>query len=196
MLIRALDHALSAPQGFDYEHVISIDPGFRGESAIGARTYLEALRRNLDNVPGVASVSVATNPPLGNRWSIMKVDIAGEVVDVHVNTVDPAFFETMTIPIVRGQSLIRGDANAVVISESLAQRQWPSENPVGRSLPFGKGTWTVAGVAGNARLVSPEDSDAVELYQLASDAALLSVVVLVKTSLPPEQVVGTLGLSC
>jgi ABC-type antimicrobial peptide transport system permease subunit len=48
---------------------------------------------------------------------------------------------------------------------------------------------TVVGVSGNARLVSPEDSDAVEVYQLAETDLLPSMVVLVRTSRPPKALV-------
>ena len=189
LLIRALDHALSAPQGFDYQHVISIDPGFRDDPVAGARAYLDALQRRLGDLPGVESISIASNPPLGNRWTVMRADIAGRAVDVHINNVDPAFFRTMTIPIVRGRSLMRGEARAIVVSDSLARLQWPGEDPIGKSFTIGKHASTVVGVSGSARLVSPENSDAVEAYQLAADDVLPSVVLLVKTSVPPERVV-------
>jgi ABC-type antimicrobial peptide transport system permease subunit len=84
---------------------------------------------------------------------------------------------------------MRGDMRGIVVGESLARLQWPADDPVGKLFRTGADTYTVVGVVGSARLVSPEDSDAVEIYQLADGAILPSMVVLVKTSGPPEGLV-------
>jgi len=67
----------------------------------------------------------------------------------------------------------------------LARLQWPAEDPLGKTFRDN----TVVGVSGSARLVSPEDSDAVEVYQLAEGDIMPSMVVLVRTSGPPEGLV-------
>ena len=97
----------------------------------------------------------------------------------------------MRIPILRGRNLAPGEPRSVVVSESLARLRWPAEDPVGK--PFrigadgpGANNFTVVGVAGSARLVSPEDSDAAEVYQFPDPGVLPMVVVLVRTSTPPE----------
>jgi ABC-type antimicrobial peptide transport system permease subunit len=51
---------------------------------------------------------------------------------------------------------------------------------------LGDDNLTVVGVSGSARLVSPEDSDAVEVYQLAQADLMPSMAVMVRTSAPPE----------
>jgi hypothetical protein len=129
----------------------------------------------------------------------MKAEIGGRGVDIHVNRVDPPFFETMRIPLLRGRNLARGDTRAIIVSESLARLQWPGENPLGRSFKMGVDSAgaeirpTVVGVSGSARLLSPEDPDAVEIYQLAGASLLPSMVMLVRTSAPPEGIVPMVG---
>jgi hypothetical protein len=95
----------------------------------------------------------------------------------------------MQIPLLRGRNLMRGDTREIVVSESLARLQWPAEDPIGKLFRTGADAYTVVGVVGSARLVSPEDSDAVEIYQLAAADILPSMVVLVKTAGPPEALV-------
>jgi predicted permease len=185
LLVRALDRAVFAHQGFEFQQVISIDPAFHGYSSATARVYLDTLASRLRGLPGVQSVSMVSNPPLGNRWSVLRSDVAGRAVDIHFNNIDPAFFQTMQIPLLRGRNLMRGDTHAIVVSESLARLQWPAEDPLGKKFRDN----TVVGVSGSARLVSPEDSDAVEVYQLANADILPSMVVLVRTSVPPEGLV-------
>jgi len=185
LLVRALNHAIFAPQGFDYQHVISIDPGFHGYSSANARAYFEVLESRLHALPGISSVSMVSNPPLGNRWTVFRADVAGRPINVHSNHIDPSFFQTMQIPLLRGRNLMRGETRSIIVSESLARIQWPAEDPLGKTFR----DCTVVGVVGSARLVSPEDSDAVEIYQLAAPDLLPSMVVLVRTAGPPEGVV-------
>jgi predicted permease len=182
LLVRALDRAMFAPQGFEYQQVISIDPVFHGYSSASARVYLDTLESRLRSLPGIESVSLVSNPPLGNRWSVVRADVAGRAVNIHFNHIDPPFFQTMQIPLLRGRNLMPGDTRAIVVSESLARLQWPAEEPLGKTFRDN----TVVGISGSARLVSPEDSDAVEVYQLAEGDIMPSMVVLVRTSGPPE----------
>jgi len=58
LLIRALDHAVSTPPGFEYQQVVSIDPGLstHGYSSANARAYLDVLQSRLRDLPGVESV--------------------------------------------------------------------------------------------------------------------------------------------
>jgi predicted permease len=189
LLIRALNQAMSTSPGFEYERVIALDPG-GSASPKEARAYLDTLHARLANVPGILSMSMASNPPLGNRWSVSKTRVDGKAVNIHFNNVDPQFFQTMAIPVLRGRGLERGDKREIVVSESLAKAEWPEENPIGKQFSDTKDI--VVGVVGNARLVSPEDSDAVEAYRLAEDDLMPSMVVLIRTGGPAEALVPTI----
>ncbi len=186
LLARAMHHAINTNPGFEYSRVISIDPVLRGYRPAAARAYFDALSGRLHGVPGVESVALVSNPPLGNRWTVFKTPVAGRTVDIHVNHIDPAFFETLGIPLLRGRNLMPGDTRAIVVSESLARLRWPAEDPVGQPFQLWNDRLTVVGVSGSARLVSPEDSDAVEIYQLAQVDLLPSMVAMVRTAVPPE----------
>ena len=194
LLIRALQHAMSNSPGFEYEHVIALEPGFEGASPKDARLYFDALYARLATVPGILSVSMASNPPLGNRWTVFKTSVNGKAVNIHFNNVDPQFFQTMAIPILRGRALERGGKREIVVSESLARAQWPGESPIGKQFSDAKDI--VVGVVGDARLVSPEDSDAVEAYRLAQDDLLPSMVVLIRTAGPAEPLVPLVASLC
>ena len=197
LLVRAIDRATSVHKGFEYEQVVSIDPNLsaHGYSAGDARAYFDALESRLQRLPGIDSVSLASTPPLGRRKVILGIIAAGRRVDVHVNRIDPRFFQTMQIPLLRGRNLMRGDTHAIVISESLARLQWPGENPLGKKFDTGVDSagapmsYIVVGVVGSARLVALQDSDAVEAYYLNQPSDLPSMVVLVKASGPPEGLV-------
>src|SRR5450755_1808158 len=189
LLSRALNHAMSTNPGFEYEKVIAIDPGLarHGYSAARARAYLDTLQVRLRALPGVDRVSLAQSPPLGRRTETAGVELDGRAVRVQINRIDPQFFETMKVPLVRGRNLMSGEAHAVIVSQSLARRAWPVADLIGKKFTMGE-DYTVVGVAGSARLVTLEDSDSVEVYFPLAAADLPDTWVLVKTAGAAEDV--------
>lgn len=186
LLVRALEHAMSSDPGFQYEHVITINPNLatNGYTAAQARVYLDALKERARALPGVESVSLAMSPPLGSRRETTGIELAGRALDVQINRVDPQFFGTMKIPILRGRNLRASVAHEIIVSQSLA-RHWPTGDPLGKMFSMGA-NYTVVGVAGTARIVAMENSDSVEVYVLAESADAPLMVMLVNTIAPPE----------
>lgn len=187
LLVRALVHALDTSPGFDVGHVMTINPGLsaHGYSPAASRAYLNAFEGRLRALPGVQSVALATVPPLGHTVTTTGTELGGRKVDIHLNRVNAAFFQTMRIPLLRGRNLAAGDKHAVVISQSLA-RQWPAGDPLGRPLSLDR-DYTVVGVAGSARMTALQDPDAVETYFLYSEEDLPSMTLVVKAHAAPER---------
>jgi putative ABC transport system permease protein len=83
------------------------------------------------------------------------------------------FFQTLTIPLLEGRLFDERDTidapHAAVISQSLAQKTWPNQNPVGRTIEFGNmdgdlHLLTVVGVVGDVRDHSLEDAPHPTVY--------------------------------
>jgi len=195
LLGRAMNHALTADPGFDYKHAITIDASLaaHGYAPAKAAAFLDTLRARILAVPGVASVGEATSLPLGNRNVVNGFDVDSHHVDMHANNIDPAFFETMKIPLLRGRNFKPGDTNAIIVSQSLAARAWPSVDPLGREIGHGDGKATVVGIAGNARATALEDPDAVEGYFLANAADQPGLSLVVRTAADPESVLPAIA---
>ena len=186
LLVRAVQHALYTNPGFGYERVISLDPGLgqHGYSPADAEGYLDQLRSRLQALPGVTSVSLVKLAPMGHSISRIDTEINGRKVAIYPNWVDGEFFRTMEIPLLMGRNFLPGEKNAVIVSESLARKQWPGENPLGK--PYWD-TETVVGVAGNAHVNAMNDGDAMEIYQQAQKADMPDMVVLVKSAGEPDE---------
>src|SRR4029453_1919055 len=127
-----------------------------------------------------------TTPPLGGLKVIALMQIEGRDVNVFVNQVDPRYLTTMRIQLLRGRDLISGDEHSVVVSESLASRNWPTGDPLGQPIRIGQESLTVVGIAKNARTLAPGDPDTAELYRLPPQANVTSLAVLARTSAPAE----------
>ena len=190
LLVRAARHALYANPGFSYEQVLSIDPGLgsHGYKPADARNLLEQFRTRALGLPGVTSVALTSMQPLGhNRVSTISNTINGHLVRIFPFTVDPDFFRTMQVPLLRGRLFNPGEQHAILISDSLARKQWPGEDPLGKQDASGSAPGDiVVGIVANARLMDMQDGDTVELYHPAHEADMADLTLLVGSAGPPD----------
>ena len=164
LLGRALDHAASTNPGFEYRRLVSIAPGLSGNGYSPARSQaIRTLRTRIRALPGVQSVSLTISPPLGNVTISAGIEVDGRPVSMQLNRVDPQFFETMKIPLLRGRNLKPGDTHAAVISESMARLAWPGQDALGKTFTLVQ-PYTVVGICGSVRLAKFGDSDSVQAY--------------------------------
>jgi len=81
-----------------------------------------------------------------------------EQPEVPVRVVEPDFMRTMRIPLLQGRMLNAADTEdrpqAILISDAMAKRIWPGENPIGKRLTltfFPEKVREVVGVVGNVK---------------------------------------------
>lgn len=190
LLVRAVHRVLYTNPGFGYQQVIGISPGLEshGYTPAAARAYLNALTNRLHAVPGVQSVGLSKIPLLGHGLTAyMTTDIGGHSVNIYPNWVDPEFFRTMAIRILRGRTFFPGERNVAIVSESLAAKQWPGQDPLGK--PLWRDSTSkdrIVGIARNARVKALNDGDAVEVYWAAQAEDMPAMTVLVKTAGAPD----------
>ncbi|NYF89881.1 ABC transporter permease [Tunturiibacter empetritectus] len=193
LLVHATLHTLYTDPGFGYEQVLSLNPGLsdHGYTPSTAESYLDQLRSRLRTVPGVISVSMAQNPPLVNtNVMIQGFHVDGRLIKTYPNWVGPEFFETMGIPLLRGRYMHAGETHVVVLSQSLARKRWPTEDPIGKEWSTGKDT--VVGIVGNTRAMELNNSDATEIYYPLSAKSLPRMSVLIRTAGAPDGLSPTL----
>jgi putative ABC transport system permease protein len=123
----------------------SIDLNAAGYDAARGRARVDQLLTRVRALPDVVEASAATviNPtPGGSNYSGLVIDgyqpPPGANVDFDVNTVEPAYFETIGLPIVRGRGFNESDraggTAVVVINEEGARRYWPGRDPIGQRI--------------------------------------------------------------
>ena len=121
---------------------------------------------------------------------ITSINVDGHRVMIYPNWVSPEFFQTMGIPLLRGRYLHPGESHAVVLSESLAHKRWPADDPIGK--PWKDGKDIVVGVVGNTRAMELNNTDATEIYSSPGNDLLPGMSVLVKTAGVPEGLIPTI----
>jgi predicted permease len=187
LLVRATLHTLYSDPGFGYEQVLSIDPGMseHGFASAKAHAYLDQLQNRLGTVTGVTSVSTARIPPLVNDIVMMtSIDVAGKRIMIYPNWVSPEFFQTMQIPLLRGRSFRNGEKDAVILSQTLARKRWPGEDPIGKQ--WEKSNSVVVGVVGNTRAMELNNTDAMELYYPPAADTFPEMSILVRAAGDPN----------
>ena len=111
----------------------------------------------------------------------------------------PRYFSVMGIPLLRGRLFSESDSSSsvpvTVISEALAKRYFPNEDPLGRQLSFGfpvNGVVSreIVGIVGNIHDVSLGKEPGPMLYVPYAQAPLYGGEVVVKSTLSTSAVVG------
>jgi predicted permease len=193
LLVRALYRASNSDLGFDYAHLITVDPQLyaHGYTPQKAANYNQELQARLQAAPGVASTALTLNPPLGNRVSLRPA--GGEIsVNLHFNYVSPRFFETMAISLLRGRDFTKEDSgkDLAIVSEAAARNIWPGKDPLQQTFKYGQRTLQVVGLAGNARLTALRNGDDAVLYMPMGESKMDSATMLVRTSQAPRFVLS------
>ena len=142
----------------------NVDPGFRSDHLLTMKIvmplskYLDRPRRiafyndllqRVQSLGGVRSVAITSNLPLYHQGNSMSVRIQGrpelppaQQPVVVTRIVSPAYFDTMTIPVLSGRKFSDQDVvttpRVAVISETMARTFWPNEDPVGKRFGIGE----------------------------------------------------------
>jgi predicted permease len=149
-------------------------------------------------LPGVrAAGSINRLPMTGNASSgtFMIDNNAARTGYAEYRLVSAGYFEAMDIPLLKGRAFAdidRSNAPQVaLISESLAKRVWPNEDPVGQRIQFGNmdgdmRLMSVVGVVGDVRDRSPDRSPRPTVYANALQRpGSTSLAVVARTDVDP-----------
>ena len=178
--------------------------GLSAQDAQKARLAEQArLMDALRQTPGVNSASFASQlPALGCGGANFVVE--GRPPDAPTSracwsATTPDFFLAMRIPLRQGrlldQSDIREDPISAVINETAARTLWPERNPIGAAARFSgpKGSrFEVIGVVGDVRNFGLTRPPEPEIYMPASVLVVNPMNVVVRSDLPPDQMIAAL----
>jgi predicted permease len=171
LMVRTLYQLSNVRPGFDPSGQLTMTVSIPPNKFTTPTAYIAFFERILQQVratPGVDSAAVIDDLPMGNGGSHQPVSIEGQPVlpmadqpEVDVRLISPGYLRTMRVPLLSGRDLtdsdVAGRTPAVLISESMAKRFWPNQNPLGKHLTmtFYPGVAReIVGVVGNVKLDS------------------------------------------
>lgn len=164
LFVRGLQQAQGAYLGFDPDHVLNVllDPNEIGYTTARTNEFYRELEARARALPGVQSVSLAANIPMGSFPSREPVYVENRPLapgrqpeSISFDSVDPGYLVTMHIPLLRGRSFAESDdENAplvAIINQDMAAHFWPNEDPIGRRFSTRGPTGPFAEVVGVAQ---------------------------------------------
>jgi putative ABC transport system permease protein len=163
-----------------FVRVLNIPLGFRPQGLFVVRTlfdgarYPDPIRRAAAqeelieaaaHLPGVEVAAAASHLPLSDSRQIAFRLQHAAPDDFHWaqnSLVSPGYFPAMGIPILRGRDFSAEDRSdrplAAIVSETLARRYFPGQDPLGRQFHWAGALFTIVGVAGDVH-ISALDAD-------------------------------------
>ncbi len=168
LLVRSFISILDVNPGLNIQHLLTVKVDLPPETYRKDENIHAFYRRVQDRVralPGVESAGVISGLPLNgdnNSNPVSAGDRAAPPLPEWSMTdqrwASPSYFRAAGIPLLQGRIFAENDSKGqeAVITETLAARLWPSENPVGRPLRGygGNRLYTVVGVVGAVHAAS------------------------------------------
>jgi putative ABC transport system permease protein len=199
----------------------AVDPGFNSDRLLTMSVSLPAaryprdqmaafgqqLRERLQALPGARSVALASDLPLSGSTSAGPIELEGQPatsgvgeIRMYRHRVTPGFFSTLGIPLVKGRDFSADDhaqaPGVVIISEAMARRYWPNEDPIGKRLreTDPEDPWlSIVGVVGEVKYRGlPQNPNAdPDVYFPLSQRPVRDLNLAVRSGVDPESLVSS-----
>jgi putative ABC transport system permease protein len=202
----------------------NVDPGFRPENVLTSRVSLPAARyqqtrdatafldtaiariRSLPGVQSAAGVSFLPMAGPGIGTSFYRLDrprpADGQMPSTQVRPVTSEFFRTMGIRQLAGRDFSETDVadspQVALVSEGLAKRQFPAEDPIGKRLQVSVGREggmqvEIVGVVGDIKFASLDSETSAAIYIPHSQLSVGLMTFVVRTAVAPASLANSIA---
>lgn len=203
LLIRSYNQIMSAHPGYNARNVLSLRlalPASKYPKPEAIAPFFRQINERIKSLPGVEAVGVTYSLPMSTvafAWEPIVIEgysTSTSQTSIISNTriVSPDYFRVMEILLLKGRYFTEqdrtGEPEVVIVDETLTQRFWPNENPIGKRLQQrGKpDSWrTVVGVISSARQYSTEKEPPITVYYPHEQYVARNMYVLVRTTSDP-----------
>jgi putative ABC transport system permease protein len=148
LMIRSLWVLSTLDPGFDPHSVLTTSlvlPKNKYSQPIEEIAFFDRVLARVRALPGVVSAGMIDDLPLNGEGSHQPIAIEGAPVqamsdqpEVDTRSITPGYLSTMHIPLRGGRDFSDADGpdrpSVALISESMAKRFWPNQDPIGRHL--------------------------------------------------------------
>jgi putative ABC transport system permease protein len=183
LLVRSFQRVLETRTGVQSEHILtaSLDlPSVQYSQDQQVRSFYRELMSRLEHSPGVEMAGASTDLPLEGGWiEIFTPEGYQPPPGAGLNTCYNSeilgnYLQTLGVPLIRGRYFNDQDRldslPVLLVSESLAKRYWPGQDPIGKRLkqgpPESSDPWlTIVGVVGDVKQNSLDTATAPHTYR-------------------------------
>jgi putative ABC transport system permease protein len=194
LLLRSFWQAESVDLGFEPASLLTAGVRMFSDPA-KIPDFLDEFLRRVERMPGVTSAAACAGAPMTpaghNAFLIEGQPRTGLPNDAILDPVTPAYFRTMSIALRSGRVLNADASPQAVISETLARRNFPIENPLGRRISFdeGKTFLPVVGVVADVHQLGVTEAPKAQVYVPFRQHPFTRVTLAVRTSADPNSLI-------
>jgi predicted permease len=208
LLVQSLRQARNLNLGFDPRGVLNItfDPESFGYDQTRAVTFYRELESRVTSLAGVQSVSLASNVPMAPSPCKKDVYLENRPLlpeqsppSLLCNLVDGPYFETLRIPLMAGRMFEQSDdqnaLSVAIINQTMAQKYWPHQNPIGQrfSVAGPNGPWVqIVGLAANGKYLTIMEDQEPSFYLPLAQSFSSKRTLLVRSFVKPESLAGAI----
>jgi predicted permease len=157
LFLRSLQSAGNIDTGMAHRNVLMLafDPSLNRYSPDDTRRIVDDILTRTRVLPGVESASLTSAAPL-NMEGTQNGFTAGDqktpiIADIY--SVSPRFFDTFGIRMIQGEDFRPGVPadDIVIVNQALADRAFPKQNPIGRTISYFGRTVRIAALVATAK---------------------------------------------
>ena len=210
LMTRTMFKIANVDPGFQSDHLLTMrldlaDPKYDDNSA-QQESFRGQVLTNIKAIPGVESAAFTLSLPIeGSEWGSVfivadqPVPERSQLPSAAFNPISSDYFKTMGIRLLQGRPFTDADTEqspaVVVVNETMAQRFWPGENPIGKRVKQGWPEWKtpwreVVGVVSDVKLDGVIDQTPLHVYLPNSQGPFTSMFLTVRTTMEPQSLNG------
>lgn len=180
LLLRSFQALQNAPLGFNPNHILTADvflTDTKYATQAERQAFFDTLVSRVRRMPGVTVASFTSNLPFRGNNMINDFGIAGEpdpepnqVPVAQCQLISPDYFKAIGMPLLRGRGFTDQDVadkeKVVIISESIARRFFPGQDPIGKqlhdfadSVGLKRNFYTIVGLVADVQHNNPESQE-------------------------------------
>ncbi|MBV8896129.1 MAG: ABC transporter permease [Acidobacteriaceae bacterium] len=213
LVIRSFALVTAADPGFDAKNLTRAEvslPQFQYSTPQQWTAFANELLGRLHAQPGLRDSALGAPLPMDRQGqAAFEFSIVGNAPlpesksnSADYSTVSPDYFHVMRIPLLRGRLFSEQDSpsnpRVAIISETLARRYFPNEDPIGRQMKFGfppnsNVSREIVGVVGDVRDVALRKKPGPMMYVPFAQEPLYGGEVVVRSSLSTAGVAAAIS---
>jgi putative ABC transport system permease protein len=208
LLLHSMQRLFAVDPGFEASNLITMqvqESGHRYESGAARLQFFQQTLDQIRKIPGVVTAGLTSQLPLSGDQDVYGIQFQKDNNPLgdsaYRYAVSPGYLETMHIPLRHGRLLnehdIAGAPVAVLITQSLADKEFADRDPIGQQVRLGPDVgqpdrpWaTIVGVVGNVRqeslAIMQQDAFYITTAQWAWGDDAQSVVVRTRAGIVPS----------
>jgi putative ABC transport system permease protein len=210
LMIRSFWKLQRVDPGFDTSNTLTMSLGLspiKYPDAQQQAAFFDRVLAQVSSLPGVVSAGTTTTLPLEGSGSTQPFTIEGqpaaavaEQPTARMRYISPDYFRTMGIPLRQGRFFNDQDRAdgipVIIISESMARRFWPGQNPIGKrlipSFHLQQGAREVVGVVGDVKAGLDTDASAT-MYVSYKQAPRPYMTIVARTASDPQKFIPSIS---